>query len=250
MSGNVLFMIKREVEKPLFLTRKTFSKSPYSGIDLILPIPIERSMVYDFSKICKTYDAKTYKKSDFASTHCPKCPAVGRFNLHGSYYRHVLFFIDENLFHKYIEIKRVKCRSCKTTHAVLPGDIIPYKLLSLFIVIFILNLLYITKIPVLKIAEEWNFSFQFIYYSLTVYQLHSYRIYQHFRETSWRSIPPNLDDASIISLIKNPYTGFQSDYVELNKRPCFMCKFFNSPKAPPVGQMPHVLPFKGQQHNL
>jgi hypothetical protein len=28
-----------------------------------------------------------------------------------------------------------------------------------------------------------------------------------------------------------------------------MCKFFDSPHAPPVGQIPHILPFKGPQHN-
>jgi len=207
-------------------------------------------MVFDFSKICKTYDAKIYKKSDFAKTSCPKCPAVGRFKLYGSYQRHVLYFIDQGLIYKYIEIKRIMCCSCKTTHAVMPGDIIPYKLLSLFIVLFIIILFYVEKTPVLKIAAGWNFSFQFIYYSLAVYQIHATRIYQYFRETSRRVIPPELDDAGIVSLIKEPYTIFQSGYIKLNKRPCFMCKFFDSIKAPPVGLMPPVLPLQGQPHSL
>ncbi|MDR2572068.1 MAG: DUF6431 domain-containing protein [Oscillospiraceae bacterium] len=209
-------------------------------------------MVYDFSKICNTYDAKIYKKSDFASTRCPKCLAIGRFNLHGSYQRYVLYFEDENLLDKYIEIKRIKCRSCKTTHAVMPGDIIPYKVLSLLIILLILIHYHIAKIPVLKIAAEWDFSFQFIYDTLTAYQDHATWIYQYFRETSWETetMQTNIDDAGIIFLIKKPYTDFQSGYIKLNKRPCFMCKFFNSPKAPTVGQMHHILPFKGQQHNL
>jgi hypothetical protein len=109
---------------------------------------------------------------------------------------------------------------------------------------------YVKKTPVLKIAAQWNFSFQFIYYSIAVYQIHATRIYQHFSEISRKAIPLNLDDAGVMSLIKKPYTDFQSGYIKFNKRPCFMCKFFNSAKAPPVGQMPPVLPFKGQQHNL
>jgi hypothetical protein len=207
-------------------------------------------MVFDFSKICKTYEAKTYKKSDFSATRCPKCPSIGRFKLYGSYHRHVLYFNGQELMYEYIEIKRIMCLSCKTTHAVMPGDIIPYMLLSLFIVLFILNQFYAEKTPVLKIAAQWDFSFQFIYWSLAVYQIHATRIYQHFREISRGAIPLNLDDAGIISLIKKPYADFQSGYIEFNKRPCFMCKFFYSNKAPPIGQMPHLLPPGGQQHNL
>jgi len=131
-------------------------------------------MVFDFSKICKTYDAKIYKKSDFSSTHCPKCPAIGRFNLHGSYWRHVLYLTDRELMYEFIEIKRVKCISCKTTHAVMPGDMIPYKLLSLIIVIFILNSYYVAGVPVLKIVVEWGFSFQLIYLVLFTFKRHMY----------------------------------------------------------------------------
>jgi hypothetical protein len=202
-------------------------------------------MVFDFSKICKTYKAKTYKKSDFEATRCPKCPAIGRFKLYGSYHRHVLYFVEQELMHEYIEIKRIMCLSCKTTHAVMPGDIIPYMLLSLFILLFILNKFYTDKAPVLKTAAQWDFSFQFIYYSLTVYQIHATRIYQYFRESTKEAIQANLDDAGIISLIKKPYVDFQSGYIELNRRPCFMCKFFYGNKAPPIGQMPRILPPRG-----
>jgi hypothetical protein len=206
-------------------------------------------MVYDFSKVCNTYDPKTYNRSDFAATHCPKCPAIGRFNLHGSYHRHVLSFNTRELVHKYIEIKRIMCLSCKTTHAVMPGDIIPYKLLSLIVVLFVLSLLYSAKMPVLKIAVEWGFSFQFIYSTLAAFCKHVPSIYQHFKELSRGTIRLDLDDAGVLSLIREPIIGFQSGYIEFNKRPCFMCKFFNSAKAPPVGWMPHMLPLQGQQHN-
>jgi len=207
-------------------------------------------MVFDFSKICKTYDAKIYKKSDFLSTRCPKCPAVGRFNLHGSYCRYVLYFVNHDLMHEYIEIKRIKCLSCKTTHAVMPGDMIPYKLLSLMIVLFILNSYYVADVPVLKIADEWDFSFQLIYLVLFTFKRHVYVIYQFFRESLHDALQPNLGDADTISLIEKPYAKFQSRYIKFIKRPCFMCKFFNSPNAPPIGQMPLSLPLQGQQHNL
>jgi hypothetical protein len=80
--------------------------------------------------------------------------------------------------------------------------------------------------------------------------MHASRIYQYFRETSQGSLSPNLDDAEVISLIKKPYSHFQSAYIELHKRPCFMRKFFDGVNAPPVGQMPPQLPLQGQQHNI
>jgi hypothetical protein len=123
----------------------------------------------------------------------------------------------------------------------MPGDIIPYKLLTLLVLLYILGLFYIVKKPVLKIATEYGFSFQFIYCALGAFHLHASRIYQYFREKTNGLTPPDLDDAGIISLIEKPYSSFQSGYIEFNKRPCFMCKFFDGVKAPYVGQMPYAL---------
>jgi len=206
-------------------------------------------MVFDFSKTCKTYDANSYKNSDFAVTRCPGCYAVGRFKLHGSYHRHAMYFGEHELICEFYEIKRIKCLSCKTTHAVMPGDIIPYKLLTLLVMIFILVLFYLEKNPVLKIAEEWKFSYQLIYSAIAVFLIYASRIYLYFKEVSHGIIRHGLNEAGIVALIKKPYTEFQSGYLELNKRPCFMCKFFNRPGAPPSGRMAPPLPPGGQQHN-
>jgi hypothetical protein len=236
------------MEKPLFPGRKTFSKSPLTALTEYINA-YQKIMVYDFSKVCKTYDAKSYRRLDFATTRCPKCPAIGRFNLHGSYHRHVLYFDMRELVHRYIEIKRVKCCSCKTTHAVMPGDIIPYKLLSLFVVLFVLDLYYLSEMPVLKIATALGFSFQFIYSALAAFRRHAAGIYQYFKEITRGTVRLGLDEAGVLSLIRKPVTDFQSSYIKFNKRPCFMCKFLTSPKAPPVGRMPHILSLQGQQHN-
>jgi hypothetical protein len=162
----------------------------------------------------------------------------------------VLYFVNHDLMYEYIEIKRIKCLSCKATHAVMPGDMIPYKLLSLMIVLFILNSYYATDVPVLKMAVEWGFSFQLIYSVLFTFKRHVYAIYQFFRECLHNALQPGLGNADIVSLIRKPYVGFQSGYIKFIKRPCFMCKFFNSPNAPTVGQIPHLSPLQGQQHNL
>jgi hypothetical protein len=193
-------------------------------------------MIYDFFQICKTYDKDIFNREYFKATPCPACPAVGRFKMHGCYRRYAMFFgDDEIIIFRQMEIKRIRCISCKTTHAVLPGDIIPYVALSLFVFIFILILFYIRKVPVLEIAREWDFSFQFIYSVMHAFQVHLNNIRQYLREISPEDIPPVFDACGILVLIKKPYTDFQSGYVEINRRPCFMCKFFDRRGAPPIG---------------
>jgi len=219
--------------------RKTFSKSLPCGVDINASTPIYKIMIYDFSKKSNTYSAKSYKKSDFAATRCPECHTIGQFNLHGSYHRYIIYFVKLEFICDYIEIKRIRCLSCGTTHAVMPGDIIPYKLLSFFVILYILSLYYKEKFSVLKIAAILRFSFQFIYSSLSAFRLHSSYIYQYFWKLSNGSIKTWLDDADTLSLIQEPYMGFQSGYIESNRRPCFMSKFFNKATGPPSGVFIH-----------
>ena len=192
-------------------------------------------MIIDFSKTCNTYDKNSYTKKSFANTSCPKCPAIGKFNLHGSYQRYILYFDEKHLVYDLIDIKRVRCRSCKSTHAVMPGDLIPYKLLSLFVVIYILYSCLVEKVPVLKVAEQNGFSFQFIYSCLIAFSLYKNRIHLYFMETSPADTPHEKSYEKVVSLIKKPYLKFQSGFTKHNHRPCFMCKFFNSTDGPPIG---------------
>ena len=192
-------------------------------------------MIYDFLQICKTYDKNVYSREYFKATPCPACPAVGRFNMHGSYWRYAIYFENGEVIHRLLEVKRIICVSCRTTHAVLPGDIIPYKALSLFVFVFILVLFYLRKVPVLEIAKRWDFSFQFIYSVIRAFLLYMNSIRQYVREVSPEEVPDVFDACGVLAFVKKSYTKFQSGYIETNRRPCFMCKFFNRGGAPPVG---------------
>jgi hypothetical protein len=75
-------------------------------------------------------------------------------------------------------------------------------------------------------------------------------ILQFFREASASLVPPVLDACGILTLIKKPYVEFQFIYIKFNRRPCFMCKFFNKGGAPPTGVLAASRPPGGPQHNL
>jgi hypothetical protein len=192
-------------------------------------------MVYDFLQICKSYDKNIYNQGYFSATPCPACPAVGSFKMWGSYWRNAIYFEDKEIKYMLMEIKRIMCMSCRTTHAVLPIDIIPYKALSLFVFIFILVLIFLKNVPVLKIAKERDFSYQFIYSVLHAFQKHMNNIRQYIRETCPDDIPAVFDVCSILAIIKKTCKKFQFGYVKINRRPCFMCRFFNGSGVPPIG---------------
>ena len=81
-----------------------------------------------FSEMKMAYILNFYKSfDDFLNLECPYCNS-DEFIKWGSYLR-VIFYSDENnkLKGDLLEIKRVKCKKCHKTHALLPACIVPYK---------------------------------------------------------------------------------------------------------------------------
>lgn len=83
-----------------------------------------------FSKTLKLYN-------NGVTNYIIKCPCCDSTDLisHGYYERNVIFEDDNQLISKRIIIKRVKCKNCRHTHALLPMDIIPYKQVTFSIII-------------------------------------------------------------------------------------------------------------------
>lgn len=57
---------------------------------------------------------------------CPSCGCPGNFTRHGSYER----FLRTEDGERRIRVRRVVCRSCGATHALLPPGVVPYRLHS------------------------------------------------------------------------------------------------------------------------
>lgn len=53
---------------------------------------------------------------------CPRCGCPGNYVRHGSYPRHVVHRGREER----VEVGRVRCMSCMSTHAVIPPGVVPY----------------------------------------------------------------------------------------------------------------------------
>ena len=69
---------------------------------------------------------------------CPSCRISGKLSPYGDYSRNLVSREDGKTVVRRVNVLRFKCETCKATHALLPGIIIPYCQYSL---IFILTVL-------------------------------------------------------------------------------------------------------------
>ena len=89
-------------------------------------------MIINFYINCKDYEEEILINYSFHNYKCPKCGNKHSWNRHGSYERNIVLINDNTFIDSKMNILRLKCTSCKSTHAVLPGDVIPYYISFVF----------------------------------------------------------------------------------------------------------------------
>lgn len=73
---------------------------------------------------------------------------------HGAYKRYLLVYESGELEWLHITVTRAACSSCKTTHALLPADVIAYCQYSLFVILNIFLSVILNDISVPKTAHS------------------------------------------------------------------------------------------------
>ena len=66
---------------------------------------------------------KTEPGGNLSGVECPICRCAGNFTGHGRYTRTVVHRGRDEP----VSVRRVRCASCRATHAVLPEGVVPYK---------------------------------------------------------------------------------------------------------------------------
>lgn len=127
-------------------------------------------MILDFNVNFNNYEEKIINFNGIWDYSCPCCKAFRPFSRHATYSRNICFFEYSKIIEKKTDILRLKCSSCLTTHAILPADIIPYKIYSFSCIMNILKLLYVDGMGVLDIAKKLNITFQLIYSFIKVFK--------------------------------------------------------------------------------
>ncbi len=121
-------------------------------------------MIIDFGVNYNNYNEKILNNYSLFTYKCPKCGAEHSFIRHASYERNIcLIDSSHNIVSQKMNILRVKCNSCGSTHAVLPNDTIPYCIYSLSFILSVLTDYYITGNKISDICVSYSISFQLVY---------------------------------------------------------------------------------------
>jgi len=80
-------------------------------------------------------DKEIFQKTTDGFKHydqpCPKCGATGSLSRYGSYHRWLVYRAGEKIASELAQPLRFECKSCGTTHALLPDILTPYSPYSL-----------------------------------------------------------------------------------------------------------------------
>jgi|GEM_PF-3589435 hypothetical protein len=184
-------------------------------------------MIIKVSIKCNTYETKI--KEEKTTLKCPNCKA-GNLNDHGTYNRWALTIeVDASgcleLRSWRMTIDRVKCISCAKTHAILPGDIIPYKQYTVETYTTILTYVLDNKISVATAGKLTHIPPQIIYGILKQWRALLLRLAMLLRDTfEIHSLPEDTKqlEVTVLRLINENIRRVAEAYLRYFKWPLFM----------------------------
>lgn len=152
------------------------------------------NMICDFDLNINNYEKRILSNYTIFPYTCPKCKARKRFIRHGSYKRHVCY-LDDNCqrCEADITILRLFCKSCLTTHAILAGNIIPYKYYDSNFHLQIFNEYFVLKSGTIAISQKYRISPRYILHIIKCFCFFSIWVYLILR--------PIVSDVSAIDRI-------------------------------------------------
>jgi len=118
---------------------------------------------------CKNYKTEILNNYQIYSYECPKCQSRHYWVRHATYGRNVVLVENFVFVEMKMNILRLKCNSCKSTHAILPSDIIPYCIYSLACIFKLITEHYLEKNSVICIAKKYKISFHLICHFLKLF---------------------------------------------------------------------------------
>lgn len=141
-------------------------------------------MITDYRYTHTTYSGLS--KEDLFEYDCPKCGAKHSTKYYSHYERHVISLDTDALIaildadveqapinteaicktagclfnDTLLDVIRVKCISCDTTHAILPGDVVPYRRFGLLTMLAVVKVMYYREDSIEKTAKHLQLSWQ------------------------------------------------------------------------------------------
>lgn len=173
-------------------------------------------MILNFSVNFNDYEKKILNFYGIWDFICPCCNAFHSFSRHAVYSRNLCVFLDNSIVEKKLEILRLKCNSCKTTHAILPSDVIPYMIYSASCILIFLTKYFVENIGVLNLFEEFKISFQMIYQFIIKFTKHLNSCINFLRIFLCLGLDYNSSNKTIFSVINSNFSPIEFQFQYLN----------------------------------
>ena len=188
-------------------------------------------MIIEFNLKSKNY----FQKIDSINLDkytCPnsKCEAKSQFVRHDYYERNNISVQNKKFNYSKIKILRVKCKSCGKTHAILPGDIIPYKQFNYFSFLEILKSYFFDSKSIYELSNKFNVSFQVIYKFINAFLIFKDSIFVTIKIMQIINKLFSKDPFSLLDFIVNKigFFKFIKRFSFFNQWPFLMEKFRNN----------------------
>lgn len=109
----------------------------------------------------------------FIELTCPNCGTKHPiWSYHDSYERYLISYENKSIITDIIDITRILCSSCNSTHAILPEIIIPFSSYSLLFVLSVLKDYYMSGKTVASLCEKYQISASTLYEWKRLFLIH------------------------------------------------------------------------------
>ncbi|MDL2300973.1 DUF6431 domain-containing protein [Lachnospiraceae bacterium OttesenSCG-928-D06] len=179
-------------------------------------------MIIDFTHTFNSYNEILYFYGIWEYS-CPKCGAMHSFHRHGKYVRNLIVKKSDDLVEERMEILRLQCGSCKSTHAVLTPDIIPFGIFSSAFFLSLITLCLCPKGSVLKAQQKTGISYQLLYRFLQIFQEYYHKLILLLRrEALWTHTEHPLAEELLGLLCSKPPPWFAFHFFIHFQMPLFL----------------------------
>lgn len=179
-------------------------------------------MILQYLVFSNDYQEKILDNYDKFDVCCPKCGAKARFHRHGTYFRWVTYLSPEGaVLFESLEILRLQCQSCNSTHSILPGDVIPFQVYSLPVVLFLCAQILVQKESLRQTQERTTCTIQTIYQKLSLLKQSLILIELYLRQESLYAAATSITSEQALAFLLLPAMDLGS-YVHCHGHPLFL----------------------------
>ena len=205
-------------------------------------------MITDYRYTHTTYEQLS--KEDLTEYDCPECGAKVSTKYYSHYTRHVVSLTPDALavifaagieqkgidtealgemtselyIDTLLDVYRVKCESCNTTHAILPGDVVPYRRHSLLSMLSIVKVMFCREHSIEETAKHLQLSWQYMLSLLEQWISHLHGIALLMRTVYQECINEQSDGARgrILEFVSCHRHSFPRNYQKEHRKIIFM----------------------------